>query len=195
VVKRRSGEACNEVRQITGEILKAAQQVAAEAKQVIKNAKQNLYRRKDGLAPKAQQVVQSLEQAVAFTEQIISQTIEVQQGGTRLPHRVVSIFDPEARPIKRGKLHAPTEFGYKVLLQETEEKMITGYRVLDGNPSDDTLLVDAVDRHIKTFKRPPRAVATDRGFSSSKNEKALKERGVKRCSLPYKGKLSESRKE
>lgn len=195
VVKRRSGEAYNEVRQITGEVLNAAQQVVAEAKQVIKNAKQNLYRHKDGLSQKAQQVVQSLVQAVALTEQVISQTIEVQQGKTRLPHRIVSIFDPEARPIKRGKLHAPAEFGYKVLLQETEEKMITGYRVLDGNPSDDTLLVGAVDHHIETFKRPPRAVATDRGFGSSKNEKALKERGVKRCSLPYKGKLSESRKE
>ncbi|MCR4443225.1 MAG: hypothetical protein NUV48_13900 [Peptococcaceae bacterium] len=70
MVKRRSGEAYNEVRQITGEILKAAQQVAAEVKQVIKNAKQNLYRRKDGLAPKAQQVVQSLVQAV-FQEKLV----------------------------------------------------------------------------------------------------------------------------
>lgn len=195
VVKRRSGEAYTEVRQITEEIMDTAQQVVAEAKQVIKNAKQYLYRHKEGLSKRVQQVVQSLGQAVERTEQVINQTIEVQQGKTRLPHGVVSIFDPEARPIKRGKLHAPTEFGYKVLLQETEEKVITGYQVLDGNPSDDTLLVGAVDHHIETFRRPPRAVATDRGFGNSNNEKALKERGVKRCSLPYKGKLSETRKE
>ncbi|NLW06740.1 MAG: ISNCY family transposase [Clostridia bacterium] len=195
VVKRRTGEAYSEVRQITGEIMTTAQQVVAEAKQVLKNAKQYLYRHKDDLTRNIQQVVQSLTQTIAHTEQIISQTVKVQQGQFRIPERMVSIFDLNARPIKRGKLHAPTEFGYKILLQETEEKVITGYQVLEGNPSDDTLLVNAVDHHIETFKRPPWAVATDRGFGSTKNEKALKERGVKRCSLPFKGKLSKTRKE
>jgi len=28
-----------------------------------------------------------------------------------IPDRIVSIFDPEARPIKKGKLRVPTEFG------------------------------------------------------------------------------------
>ncbi len=195
VVKRRTGEAYTEVRQITGEILNTAQQVVAEAKQVYKNAKQYVYRHKETVSQKIEQAVQSLEEVVELTEKIISQTTEVQKGKTKIPHRLVSLFDPEARPIVRGKLQAPTEFGYKVLLQETEEKMITGYQVLDGNPHDNTLLEDAVDHHIKTFARPPWAVATDRGFSSLKNEEALKERGVKRCSLPFKGKLSKSRKE
>jgi len=72
--------------------------------------------------------------------------------------------------------------------------VISGYQVLNGNPNDDTLLVAAIGNHIKTFGRPPRAVATDRGFGSHDNENALNEMGVKRCSLPRKGKLSKSRK-
>ena len=64
-----------------------------------------------------------------------------------------------------------------------------------GYPKDDNLLKPAVDIHIETFGRPPWAVATDRGFGNAKNEKYLQQHGVKRCSLPRKGKLTKSRKE
>ena len=172
-----------------------AQRVVHEARRVANNAKQYLYRKRGSLSGKVQDLARVLDQAIERTEQMIAQTAAVQQGNVRLPERIISIFDTDARPIKRGKIHAPTEFGYKVLLQETEEKVITGYRVLDGNPNDDSLLVDAVEHHIKTFKRPPWAVATDRGFGRAANEVALKERGIKRCSLPLKGKLGKARKE
>lgn len=195
VLRRRTGEAYTEVRQITGEILKTAQQVVVEAGQVAKNARQYLYRQGNNPPKRVQFMTQALDRAIKLTEQVINQTIAVQQGNVRLPERMVSIFAPEARPIKRGKLHASTEFGHKVLLQETEERVVTGYQVLDGNPGDDSLLVDAVDQHLETFGRPPWAVATDRGFGSKANEIALKERGVRRCSLPLKGKLTKSRQE
>lgn len=122
-----------------------------------------------------------------MTKRIIAQTAKVQEGDTNIQDRVVSLFDPDARPIKRGKLKAPTEFGYKLLLRENEEKVITGYAVFKGNPGDDSLLQPAVTDHIQTFGRPPWGIATDRGFSSPANESALQELGVKRVSLPRKG--------
>lgn len=66
--------------------------------------------------------------------------------------------------------------------------------MLRGNPADDTLLLDAVEDHTETFKRPPRALATDRGFGSSGNEKGCRQLGVKQVSLPRKGKISKARK-
>ncbi len=42
---------------------------------------------------------------------------QVNAGQLILPNRLVSIFDPEARPIKRGKAHRETEFGYKGKVQ------------------------------------------------------------------------------
>jgi hypothetical protein len=39
-------------------------------------------------------------------------------GQLKLPERVVSLFDPEARPIKRGKAHQENEFGCKVRLTD-----------------------------------------------------------------------------
>jgi IS5 family transposase len=193
VLKRRTGEAYTEVRQITGAIMDIACQMVNEAQQVIKNTRQYISR-KGNKSSQISGMAQTLEQVIKQTEKIIEQTAAVQQGNTKLPQRLISLFDPEARPIKRGKIHTPTEFGYKVLLQETGEKVISGYQVLDGNPSDDTLLVGAIESHIETFGRPPRAVATDRGFGSYDNEITLHEMGVKRCSLPRKGRLSRSRK-
>ncbi|PTQ56171.1 MAG: Mobile element protein [Candidatus Carbobacillus altaicus] len=109
--------------------------------------------------------------------------------------RIASFFDPEARPIKKGKLGKGTEFGYKVRVDETESGFVTGYAVYGGNPSDDELLIPAVEAHIETFGQAPAAVTTDRGFSSRKNETAVMALGVKRASLPRKGKKSQTRTE
>lgn len=187
ITRRRTGEAYQEVRQITREIMDTTAQVTREAWQVIKAAQ-------DATSRQGDRVIRSLKQAIDVTEQVISQTAEVLKGNYRSSNRIVSIFDPEARPIKKGKLKTPTEFGYKVLLQETEEQVITGYQVLEGNPSDDSLLPGAVNNHKKTFRCNPRNVATDRGFGSRENEIALQTSGIKHCSLPRRGKLSPSRK-
>lgn len=132
---------------------------------------------------------------IQTARKIIAQSASVLQGNTHIKNRIVSIFDTDSRPIVKGKLKSPTEFGTKILIQDCENKVITRYKVLDGNPSDTDLLIPAVDDHIETFNRPPRSVAADRGFADSDNEAALLERGVKQCSLPRKGKLTKSRKE
>jgi len=82
--------------------------------------------------------------ALEITEKIAQQTEEVLGGHLYIPERLVSIFDVEARPIRRGKARADTEFGRKVLLGETDHGIITTYQVLKDNPSDTTLLKSGV---------------------------------------------------
>lgn len=108
-----------------------------------------MWRKGHNVPAKLKDTARALQDTIDRTEQIISQTAAVQQGNTRIHNRIISMFDTEARPIRRGKVTAPTEFGYKLLLVESEEKIITDYQVLDGNPNDDTLLESAVDRYIK----------------------------------------------
>ena len=50
------------------------------------------------------------------TERVLEQTEVVLEGRLSIPRRLVSIFDTGARPIRRGKAHAETEFGRKVLM-------------------------------------------------------------------------------
>ena len=88
-----------------------------------------------------------------------------------------------------------TEFGYKTRIDETESGFVTGYAVYEGNPSDDELLIPAVEAHKQRFGQAPKAVATDRGFPSQKNEVAITELGVDRSSLPRKGKKGQARTE
>ncbi len=108
--------------------------------------------------------------------------------------RVVSIFDTGARPIRRGKARADTEFGRKVLIGETDHGIITTHAVFEENPADTTLLKTGVKGHRRLFRKRLKAVATDRGFYSQANEKWLKVSGIKQVSIPVRGKASKQRR-
>jgi IS5 family transposase len=131
---------------------------------------------------------------IEVAEKVVRQTQEVIKGNRHLPRRLVSLFDVAARPIKRGKSRADTEFGRKVLLGETDHGIITTYDVLEEKPSDTALLNPAVKGHKRLFRKRLKAVAADRGFYSQANEDWLKDSGVKRVSIPKRGKIGEERR-
>jgi len=137
---------------------------------------------------------EQLGEWIEAAEKVVWQTQEVIKGNRHLPRRLVSLFDVDARPIKRGKLPADTEFGRKVLLGETDHGIITTYDVLEENPSDTALLKPAVRGHRRLFRKRLKAVAADRGFYSQANEDWLKGSGVKRASIPKRGGISGERR-
>ena len=47
----------------------------------------------------------------------------------------MSLFEEHTSIIRRGKAGKETEYGHKVWLEETEGGIISGYRVLEGNPA------------------------------------------------------------
>ncbi|MGC8490079.1 MAG: transposase, partial [Clostridia bacterium] len=110
--------------------------------------------------------------------------------GERIPDRVVSLADPDARPIKKGKLGQPVQFGYKVQVWEAEGGFVTGYTVEQGNPADGEALIPALDQHRKQFGRDPALVATDRGYDSAANQKACRDRPIRTVAIPKRGKKS-----
>ena len=131
---------------------------------------------------------------IEAAEKVVRQTKEVIKGNRHLPRRLVSLFDVDARPIKRGKSRTDTEFGRKILLGETDHGIITTYDVLEENPSDTALLKPGVKGHRRLFRKRLKAVAGDRGFYSQANEDWLKDSGVKRVSIPKRGKIKEERR-
>jgi transposase, IS5 family len=112
-------------------------------------------------------------------------------------NRLVSLFDPDARPIRKGRVKVPggTEFGYKVVEADDERGFVTDYEVTRGNPEDSTLLVSAVKRHIERVGQPPQRIAVDRGMASSKADGALADLGVAFRCLPKRGKRTEAERE
>ena len=145
-------------------------------------------------APLVNRLRGQLDEWIDGAEQVVRQTQEVINGNRHLPHRLVSLFDVDARPIRRGKARAGTEFGRKVLLGETDHGIISTYQVVEDNPSDTTLLKPGVQGHKRLFRKRLKAVASDRGFYSQANEDWLKDNGVKQSSIPKRGKISGERR-
>ena len=144
--------------------------------------------------PLVNRLRRQLGEWIEAAEKVVGQTQEVMKGNRHIPRRVVSLFDVDARPIKRGKSRADTEFGRKVLLGETDHGIISTYDVLEESPADSALLKPAVRGHRKLFRKRLKAVAADRGFYSQANEDWLKGSGVKQASIPKRGKISEERR-
>jgi IS5 family transposase len=177
VLKRRTQEAVEEVRRITGEMADIAEKTLKAARGVVEHLRREAQNLAGTVKARRQRLAVQLEKALALGEQVIKQARQVNAGQLILPNRLVSIFEPEAMPIKRGKAHRETEFGYKVRLTESAERLVTEYEVMMGNPSDKELLVPGVEKHIHRTGRVPQSVATDRGFWAPAGDSHFKENG------------------
>ena len=107
--------------------------------------------------------------------------------------KLVSIFEPHTSIIRRGKAGRDTEYGQKVWLDETDGGIVSGYRVLAGNPSDSTQLEPALRNHKELFGKPPQLVTADRGVYSEDNERVAQEAGIKHVCLPKPGRKNAHR--
>jgi IS5 family transposase len=101
--------------------------------------------------------------------------------------RLVSLSDPDARPIRKGKPGRPTEFGYTLLLGECERGFIATHHTHKGNPPDAAQLLPAVQQVMAVTGRPPGTVVGDRGFGTAANDQAVEALGVKRVGLQRTG--------
>jgi transposase, IS5 family len=104
-----------------------------------------------------------------------------------IPDRLVSLADPDARPIRKGKPGRPTEFGYTLLLAEDERGFVCDHQLQRGNPPDAPQLLPSVERVVAVTGQPPATVVGDRGFGTAANDQALEALGVKRIGLQRTG--------
>lgn len=154
LLRRRTQQSLEEINAITDKVAMMTEIVCDQAQKVVEKIS-------DKSKSAAQAMKTKLCDAVNLTLRLVNQAKEVVSGNRNIPDRIVSFFDPEARPIKKGKLAKTTEFGYKLRVDENEDGLITGYELYNGNPSDDDLLVPAIEQHISRFGTAPNAVATD----------------------------------
>jgi IS5 family transposase len=90
--------------------------------------------------------------------------------GLKITDRLVSLADPDARPIRKGKLGRPTEFGYVAQICEVTENTRKGARGLilpaahaPGNASEIRLLPQTAAELDQAGIRP-REIVADGGF-------------------------------
>ena len=179
-----------------GKLLDAAGRVVGQAKRFSREINNGVKRCTDAV----KQVVlegqrQVLDEMVPRVQQVIRQTkARIFEGDTRSEGKIVSVFEPSAEVIRKGKASKPTEFGKLLKLQEAENQIVIDYQVYEQRPSDSELLIPAIDAHEAKLGRVPRLVAADAGFYSAKNEAAAKAKGVKRICIPNHASKSAERK-
>jgi hypothetical protein len=59
--------------------------------------------------------------------------------------RLVSLHDPDARPIRKGRIGHPVEFGYKAQVIDNPDGVVLDHTVMVGNPPDAPLLAPPSD--------------------------------------------------
>jgi len=190
-LRRRSGEAMAEVDRLTGEVAGLARQTVRQVEAVHRNARRAFGRRpQDG---RLGRLVGELDETIGHTGRLLEQADQRLAGNRVIADRLVSLADPDARPIRKGKPRAPTEFGYTLLLAEDERGFVADHQLSKGNPADAPQLLPAVRRVATLRGRPPGTVVADRGFGFAANDRALAELGVRRIGLQRTGTPSRSR--
>lgn len=131
--------------------------------------------------------LETLETMGPRARQVLRQTrARIVQRTTTSPGKLVSLFEPYARILRKGKLRRPTEFGVLVKIQETEGGIVTDIAMVPGT-NDAPLLAPAVERHVAVFGRAPTLLAVDRGFYSGAGEQCAQALGVRRVVMPKPG--------
>src|SRR5918995_1464532 len=118
--------------------------------------------------------VHDLTELLAATRRIAEQTRQRLSGTT--PDgatRRVSLHDGDARPIAKGRLGRPFEFGYKAQVLDNDRGVVVAHPVERGNPADAPQLAPAVQRVIRRAGRRPRTVTADRGYGDAAVENDL----------------------
>ncbi|MGI8715955.1 MAG: transposase [Solirubrobacteraceae bacterium] len=179
-IRRRSGAAKAEVLGLTEQTGELLQRSIKEARTLAAVAKRRAVGR--GAASKRRAAVQ-LEELADRGEKVAAQ-IRQRINGQPITDRLVSLADPDARPIRKGKLGKPNEFGYVSQICEVTEHTRRGARGLIipastriGNPAEDTLLPDTITELTRLGIRP-REIALDGGFNPGPTRQTLDDHGL-----------------
>ena len=189
-------ESSQVIRRVTGELAGLAEQAAAQAAAVVRNGRRAVPRALSGrVRGRLRRALDELAVTIERTATIVAQARtrlagQTPDGATRL----VSLHDPDARPIRKGRIDRPVEFGYKAQVTDNDDGIILDYTVEYGAAPDGPQLVPAVDRIRRRAGRVPGAVTADRGYGQPACERDLHSLGVRTVAIPRQGKISATRR-
>jgi IS5 family transposase len=174
--RARGRQALAAIDRLTAEIGERAKQTVREARALATQARQAKRGREAAL-------VDRLERELEAAEQVLAQTDLRLAGQRTIPDRRISLVDPDARPVRMGRPHRPTEFGYKARIADTAE----GFVICDvperGAPIDGSLLDGAITK-AKQARMQVRSVYADRGFGTSTADRALTRHRIRDPVIP-----------
>ena len=194
--KLASAERSALISRVTGELAGLAETTAAQAAAVLRNGRRAVPQALSGrMRGRLRRALGELAVTIERTATIVAQVRtrlagQMPDGATRL----VSLHDPDARPIRKGRIDRPVEFGYKAQVSDNDDGIVLDYAVECGAVPDGPQLVPAVKRVTRRAGRVPRAVTADRGYGQASVERDLQELGVRTVAIPRRARPSPARK-
>jgi transposase, IS5 family len=163
---------------LTAETGKLLEQSVREARRLAASARAKAR----GRGARAKLKAAAELEALADRCQKVADQITRRVAGEPIADRLVSLSDPDARPIRKGKLGKPNEFGSVTQIAEVTENTRRGARGLilpgaataPGNPNENALLPDTV-AELQRLGLCPREVALDGAFMPGPTGDALAE--------------------
>ncbi len=191
---RRRGDAAKEaVKRPYRRLLRVTARMVRQAERAASSLRRRLPRMRGERRRVVERSITKLERVLPQARQVVKQTrARILRGVPNSDGKIISIFEPYARIMRRGKLHRPTEFGVLVKVQEAEGGVVTDVAIVPTT-HDSQLLVPSVERHIEVFGSAPHLAATDRGFFSVDGERRIIALGVRRAVIPHCGYRSKQR--
>ena len=184
-LRRRTDDAKAEVLTITGLLADLAELSVAEATKALKHKPRSR---------RVRRMLDDLTVLIERTNRVIAQArVRVHGDQPDGATRLVSLHEPDARPIRKGRLGKPVEFGFKAQVMDNAAGIILDYSVHIGNPSDTGLIRPAIERVTVQFAAVPALVTADRGYWDSTIEADLADAGVATVVIPRTGKASQAR--
>jgi IS5 family transposase len=167
-LRRRTGDAKAQVRRLTLETADLARASIGQAKRVLAQARRSRSRTPGISRAGRARAIATLEQAIGLAERVVEQT-RMRFAGQEITDRLVSLFDPDARPVRRGKLAKPNEFGYVVQLTEVTANTRRGARglllpiKLEAGATHENALLPATAAELDQLGITVREAAVDAG--------------------------------
>ena len=189
-------EASRAIRRVTGDLADLAEAAAAQAAAVLRNGRRAVRRALSGRARgRLRRALGELAVTIGRTATVAAQARsrlagQMPDGATRL----VSLHDPDARPIRKGRIDRPVEFGYKAQVLDNDDGVVVDYSVERGAAPDGPQLAPAITRVTQRAGRIPAADTADRGYGQPAVERDLRELGVRTVAIPRQAATSPARK-
>ena len=182
---RRTGEAKEQVMKLNAQAGRLIARSAREARRLAAAGRATARGRGAQAKLKA---AHALEELACRADKVAEQ-IDRRVRGLKITDRLVSIADPDARPIRKGKLGKPTEFGYVAQICEVTENTRRGARGFilpaghaPGNPAENTLLPQTAAQ-LQRAGIHPREIVADGGFLPAPTKEALPDLAEERIHL------------
>jgi transposase, IS5 family len=189
-------ESTQAIGRATGDLADLAETVAAQAAAVLRNGRRAVRRALSGrMRGRLRRALGELAVTIGQTAVVVAQARsrlagQMPDGATRL----VSLHDPDARPIRKGRIDRPVEFGYKAQVLDNDDGIVLEYAVETGAVPDGPQLAPAIERIRRRAGQVPRAVTADRGYGQATVERDLHAAGVRTVAIPRQATTSPARK-